>query len=332
MLISGGKVLAIDKVLHDQTLTGDGRFVKLGVNSGYFITQEYADSHYQEKGDYVETSALSRYYTKYQTDQKFATIAGTYSRDEADDTFQPKGDYATTTELAAQKAWVESTYWTSAYIKEKYASIEYVDGKIDGVNRYITNQIEPRLDSFEEHARDTDIHLSVDDRNFLEVLSGYDFTKFVSVTSVEHPDVDATYGIKYDGASIYLEPITGGGGGGGYPIEPQAGLSGEFIDGTLHLGFTDYNDLLDFTATISGKVDYWDAKQDALTQEQLDAIDSITDTYDVVGDGTCIAVASDPATRTTTISYIGRQGNVELVESEAAATDPDLIYLVIGEK
>ena len=36
MLISGGKVIAIDKVSHDRTLTGDGRFIPLGV-SGEWI-------------------------------------------------------------------------------------------------------------------------------------------------------------------------------------------------------------------------------------------------------------------------------------------------------
>lgn len=33
MIVSGGKVISIDKVNHDETLTGDGAFVPLGVNS-----------------------------------------------------------------------------------------------------------------------------------------------------------------------------------------------------------------------------------------------------------------------------------------------------------
>ena len=37
MLISGGKVIAIDKVKHDTTLTGDGRFNPLGVNPNNLI-------------------------------------------------------------------------------------------------------------------------------------------------------------------------------------------------------------------------------------------------------------------------------------------------------
>lgn len=37
MLISGGKVIAIDKVKHDSTLTGDGRFNPLGVNPSNLI-------------------------------------------------------------------------------------------------------------------------------------------------------------------------------------------------------------------------------------------------------------------------------------------------------
>lgn len=41
MIISGGKVIAIDKVKHDDTLTGDGRFEPLGINKDILTTQVY---------------------------------------------------------------------------------------------------------------------------------------------------------------------------------------------------------------------------------------------------------------------------------------------------
>ena len=41
MIISGGKVIAIDKVNHDDTLTGDGRFEPLGINQNSLDRQIY---------------------------------------------------------------------------------------------------------------------------------------------------------------------------------------------------------------------------------------------------------------------------------------------------
>lgn len=52
MLISGGKVIAIDKVNHDETLSGDGVFNKLGVNKDLF-----------SKAVYFSDSISSQYFT-----------------------------------------------------------------------------------------------------------------------------------------------------------------------------------------------------------------------------------------------------------------------------
>ena len=44
MLISGGKVIAIDKVSHDRTLTGDGRFIPLGISGEWIGLTGYVDT------------------------------------------------------------------------------------------------------------------------------------------------------------------------------------------------------------------------------------------------------------------------------------------------
>ena len=41
MIVSGGKVISIDRVNHDETLTGDGAFVPLGVNPSAFKNSVY---------------------------------------------------------------------------------------------------------------------------------------------------------------------------------------------------------------------------------------------------------------------------------------------------
>lgn len=105
MLASGGKILALGKVYHDQTLVGKGRPAisegdvennLLGVNMGYVInqvnenvsgaTKEWVSAHFQPSGNYVTNDEFNGY--KEAVEQKFDETV-----DWANETFQPKGDY-----------------------------------------------------------------------------------------------------------------------------------------------------------------------------------------------------------------------------------------------
>ena len=330
MLISGGKVLAIDKVFHDRTMSGDGQFIPLGVDTTNLLTKTEAENTYQPKGNYATKDWVNgSFLTKYEANQTFATIAGTYSKTESDTRFQEKGNYASATDVTELRDWVEHNYWTSAYINTNYATTAYVSATKEEVLGTIRAEIDPRLVAVENHTLNTDIHVSEEQKTLLTELAGLDFSKFISLTKLSDPNTAAVYGIRYDGTNYWFAEAEGGGGGGGYPIVPQAGISGQFDDiGQYHIGIANDELLWDSLNALKTASSTWDAKQNALTQEQLDAIDSITDTYEVTGDGTCIAVASDPSTKITTISYIGRQGNVELVQGEPAEPNPVLIYLV----
>lgn len=99
MLVSGGKVLAIDKVKHDgTTLTGDGCFVPLGVVD--YIGKTDVETMFTEN--------LKSYYTTAQVDTKFAELDTKY------DTLGAADDV---------KKWVEETYDTPDTISSTYQSI-----------------------------------------------------------------------------------------------------------------------------------------------------------------------------------------------------------------
>jgi hypothetical protein len=328
MLISGGKVLAIDKVLHDQTLTGDGRFVKLGVNSGMFLTEEEADKRYMPSGDYPTTAWITaRYFNKTYINDNYYKKDQLLRKDEISAQFQAKGDYATNTRVDSLETWVSTTYWTSAYIKDNYATIAYVDAAKNEAINTIRNEYDPRVRAVEDHAQDGSIHVTEDDKNLLAYLSGVDFSKIITVSGLD-PNPSTVYGVRYDGTNWSFAEAGGGGGGGGYPIHPENGLTGDFIGDTLHIGIESYSRVADAIDLVYDKSSYWDAKQEALTNEQLSAISSVSslmDTYDLIP-GTCIDITT--GAQGVTITYTGRQGNVELVKGEPASVNPDLIYLV----
>lgn len=328
MLVSGGKVLAIDKVLHDQTLTGDGRFNKLGVNSGVFLTQAEADKRYMPSGDYPTTTWINdRFYNKNYINDNYYNKDQLFTKAEITRDFQEKGDYATVTDVDNLRTWVSTTYWTSAYIKDNYATLAYVDAAKDEAINTIRNDYEPRIIAVENHVQDSTVHVTENDKNLLAYLSGVDFSKIITVSGLDDPIPSTVYGIRYDGTNWSFAEA-GGGGGGGYPIHPENGLTGDFIGDTLHIGIENYSRVSAAIDLVYEKSTYWDAKQDALTNEQLSAISSVSslmDTYDLIP-GACIGITT--GTQGVTISYIGRQGNVELVQGEPATPDENLIYLV----
>jgi hypothetical protein len=227
MLISGGKVVAIDEVLHDQTLTGDGRFNKLGVNSGYFLTKAAADEYYQPKGDYALKRDLNGYYTKNEADTRFAQLSTVYTRDVLDRKFQDIANtYATKNELNAVsldlsnfKLTVERTYLTKDDAAATYAT------KIELANQYttITNETDEKIGKvnntleqlvvyFDEHAANTAIHFVDDEKEKFNTLTAIDFSQFVNTSGLADLPKNKQYAI-FNGDYGWSWVETQGGGG-----------------------------------------------------------------------------------------------------------------------
>lgn len=337
MLISGGKVLAIDKVKHDSTLTGDGRFGNLGVDLEVILTKVEAGSVFQPKGDYVYTSAMSGYYTKTAADQKFATLAGTYSTESADATFQKKGDYATETELSDLQKWISRTYMTSADVAKNYATTSLVASVSAQVKTEIETNYDAAFTTLEEHVENSALHLSESDREFLASLGGYDFSHFVSVDRipVAGADGNTVYGIVYDkSANVWtfnaIQDI--GGGSVDVTIVGENGVTAkknpiEFGDDYWHVGLDETLKTASATwDTVTGKLDST-ALGDYYTSAEIDALLDKKQDLLAAGDGIEITSGEDA----TVISFTGKQGNVDIVETTAAATSEDKIYLVLEE-
>lgn len=329
MLISGGKVIAIDKVKHDNTLSGDGRFNALGVDTTVLLTKQEAASAYQPKGNYVDKSALNEYYKIFDADRKFATIEGTYSKQQADAKFQPIGDYATKQEVTDLEDWVRETYITSAKVVQDFASKELLASTSAQVKNEIYNRYDPAINTFEEHIYSTAVHLTTNDRELLSNLAGIEFDKYVSITAIPPFASTATiWGIKSDGDTYTFVPFEGGGGGGGYPIDPYDGLTGHFEGDTYRICIDDYAGWTAFSASMTAASSTWDTvtgKQDALTPEQISAINSITATYTLVA-GNGINIAEDTVNKQTIISNIGQP--VKIVDGTPSPVEAGTIYLV----
>lgn len=340
MLVSGGKVVAIDKVKHENTLSGDGRFDALGVRTDVILSKADAENTYQHKGDYVCNCNMSAYCKKTYADATFAKIADVYSKADADAKFQPIGDYATTSDLDAAKSWVNDTYMPSTIIENRYATKTYADGAAENVYTKIHTEIDPHIAACQSHSVNSAIHLSTEDREFLTKLSAIDFSALVSVSALSgFAQPELTYGIQYDNSTRiwHFAEITQGGGGGALPVyvDPDRGLTARRNNLNTYFGVSGWDDIASAVALVNASAEeVWNTvvnKQDKLSDEQLDALESLTAAYTLIGDeSTGIIVTEDPSEKTTTISYTGRQGNVELIEGEPSEPDERLIYLVVS--
>lgn len=340
MLVSGGKVVAIDKVKHDGTLSGDGRFDAIGVRTDVILSKADAEATYQHKGDYVCNCDMTAYCKQSYADATFAKIADVYSKTDADSRFQPVGNYATTTELNDARTWVNDTFMTTTVIENRYATKIYADNAAKNTYTTIHAEIDPHIAACQAHANNATIHVSTEDREFLTKLSAIDFSALVSVSALSgFATPEMTYGIKYDNTTKTWEfaEITGGGGGGALPVyvDPGHGLTARREGLNTYFGVSGWDEITSAVSLVNASAEsVWNTvvdKQDKLSEEQLDALDSLTGAYTLVGDeSTGIVVTEDPVEKTTTISYTGRQGNVELVEGEPAEPDEQKIYLVVS--
>lgn len=190
MLISGSQVLAIDKVKRDNTLTGDGQFVPLGVHSA-FMKKDDADKLYQPKGDYPERSWIQKnYYTNSYCDKTFAKIGDSYTKTESDYKFQPVGDYVSATEFTDLSSSIDKKFYNKTEVDNKlklYVSAEQFGNAITVLNNTIyttsstlNESISAVLDDLTEHENNYNMHLDNRTREMIEDISKRDLSKYLS--------------------------------------------------------------------------------------------------------------------------------------------------------
>jgi len=249
MLISGGQVIAIDKVAHDTTLSGDGLFNKLGVNTSLLLTKQEAASSYQPKGDYAYRSELASYYTKSEVNTTFAKIANVYSKSDIDNNFQRKGNYATVAAVQAVqndlnqvKYDLPRTYLTKVDAASLYAS------KTDLSNQYtrITDETDNKLQIMreeeadlrhltEEHISDETRHLVEESWNFINQLSAAGIDHIVTTVGLDELDNNTLYGVFNIGPGQWEWREIAGGGQGIMGIDADRPLNAVRTDDTYRI-------------------------------------------------------------------------------------------------
>ena len=126
MIVSGKKVLAIDKVNVGDSLSGDGVFDLLNIDTTWLknnVLNNYATS--------VDvTRTFENYYTKNHIDNTFLTTSG------AESLYQPLGDYLIPSDL--------DDYYTKNEINNGY----YNKSEIDSITSGINNNIDEKYNNF----------------------------------------------------------------------------------------------------------------------------------------------------------------------------------------
>ena len=242
MLASGGKILALGKVYHDQTLIGLGRPAisegdvennLLGVNMGYVIkqvndnvsgaTKEWVSDNFQPSGNYVTNDEFNGY--KEAVEQKFDETV-----DWANDTFQPVGEYALKSDLKAlalssdvAKEFSATSAWANSAFQPK--------GDYQPAGDYITgdykNEVSSAFSATSAWANDTfvtnntfntysaDIHNELEQKFYTSAFSAsfssafnQEFNTYIqSATSGwDVKAYSAGPGIKIDEYIVSLEP------------------------------------------------------------------------------------------------------------------------------
>lgn len=322
MLVSGGKVLAIDKVKHDgATLTGDGCFVPLGVVG--FLTEKAADKLYQKIGNYVDAAQLNNYYTKAAADTKFAEIKNVYTKSQTDALLE---GLTATFEMAgaadAVKTWVTNNYLDKYVVSSTYnttAKAEEDKQILFGAINNVDSNLSVRIGAAEDAIR------------------GIYNAGYVNVSGLNSYDPDKQYAIYWKGADRgwdWQEVTGGGGGGGGDTVTAENGLTADFRSGKRWIGMqADYLSVLEYASTAYQTWDTVTGKQAQLSNEQLSAISSVSslaeqldDTLPITG-GTLIDVSEKAGG--VTISYTGN--TVMFTENKTTATAANTVYLVLED-
>lgn len=205
MLASGGKILALGKVYHDNSLTGKGRPPKnegdvenpLGVNENWVLrlvnenvsgaTRDWVSAHFQPSGDYVTNDEFDGYKTA--VEQKFDETV-----DWAEKTFQPSGDYASASDIkdwALKTEVAEEFHNTSAWADDTFVT----NNTFNTYSADIHNELEQKF------------YTSAFSASFSSAFNQEFNTYIQSATSGwDHTDYSAGPGIKIEDHIVSLEP------------------------------------------------------------------------------------------------------------------------------
>jgi hypothetical protein len=245
MLASGGKILALGKVYHDETnlpvgpsLKGSGRpSDPLYVNEDWIIdkvnnkvsgaSREWVEQNFQPSGDYVSATDFNEYKTEVQ--QEFEDTSAW-----ARTTFQPSGDYALKSDLkdwalsadvakefSATSAWANDTFQPKGNYQE---AGDYVSA--DDFNKY-KNEVSSAFSDTSAWANDTfvtnntfntysaDIHNELEQKFYTSAFSAsfssafnQEFNTYISSATEgwDHTEYSAGPGIKIEDHIVSLEP------------------------------------------------------------------------------------------------------------------------------
>ena len=245
MLASGGKILALGKVYHDETnlpvgpsLKGSGRPLDpLYVNEDWIIdkvnnkvsgaSKEWVEQNFQPAGDYVSATDFNNYKTEVQHefDETSAWAKGA---------FQPKGNYASASdikewaleadvakEFSATSAWANDTFQPKGNYQE---AGDYVSA--DDFNKY-KNEVSSAFSATSAWANDTfvtnntfntysaDIHTELEQKFYTSAFSAsfssafnQEFNTYIQSASSgwDCKEYSAGPGIKIEDHIVSLEP------------------------------------------------------------------------------------------------------------------------------
>lgn len=338
MLVSGGKVLAIDKVLTDKkTLTGDGCFVPLGVSG--MLTIADAEKTYQPKGNYVDQKALKNYYTKLETDTTFAKIANVYNKSEVDGKltlYETKADHDSDVNDLKQADINTNKKFNDYYTKSQADGLfitqnilnttittainEYDDTIVQPTFNDLRNIIDDNAAACAAHAADGNIHLNADgtDRAFIDLWKEYNPSAFFKESDLNGKEVNKQYVLRYNGPDSYYkyswEPLSYvPGPGGGDNISAKNGITADLIGDTKWIQLAQPEQ--DLLKIVSDKNADW-----------TNAADLIGDTTEIAG-GPFIDVSMQ--NEKLVISYTGN--TVMFTENKSTATAANTVYLVLED-
>ena len=241
MLASGGKILALGKVYHDETnlpigpsLKGSGRpSDPLYVNEDWIIdkvnnkvsgaSREWVEQNFQPSGDYVSATDFEKYKTEVQ--QEFDETV-----DWANDTFQPKNDYALKSDLKdwalsadVAKEFSATSAWANSAFQPK--------GEYQPAGDYITgdykNEVSSAFSATSAWANDTfvtnntfntysaDIHNELEQKFYTSAFSAsfssafnQEFNTYISsaTSGWDHTEYSAGNGILINKHIISVDP------------------------------------------------------------------------------------------------------------------------------
>lgn len=339
MIISGGKVIAIDKVKRDNTLSGDGRFAPLGVIG--FLSEKDAEKKFQPKGDYASNDSLKNYYTKTEVNDTFATIAGVYDKDSIDTKFLGLNSLYDANGAASEvKDWVSANYFDATTIQNTYYTKTEEDDTHGVIRQEVSEARTDFLDKMDEISE-----------TFAGEISDVYNAGYINVSSLQEAVPNKQYAIYWQGENNWsFQEVTGGEGGGTGPAEiklsGQSGISVTYAPLTnIHwVGLEEsYKAACEYVSEQSATWDSIADKQDALTEEELSAISSVSsisadvkalqddfnDALNIVG-GDDIEVKEEAGS--VTVSYIGTKGTVvEFIDDATQAVNENTVYVVMKE-